>query len=100
MADIRDEQRVAPIAGQPLPHDALIILPVRSTVLFPGLVLPISVGRAGSVAAAQQAVREQRQVGLLMQRNADVPEPAAPVLIGLAVVTALNCRRLRNSSVT
>jgi len=40
------------------------------------LVLPISVGRPGSVAGAQQAVRQQRQVGILMQRNAEVPEPA------------------------
>jgi ATP-dependent Lon protease len=58
-----------------LPPDALIIVPVRNTVLFPGLVLPISVGRPGSVAAAQQAVREQRQIGILMQRDPDVAEP-------------------------
>ena len=75
MADMPDEQRPTTTAATPLPSDALIILPVCSTVLFPGLVLPISVGRAGSVAAAQQAVREQRQVGLLMQRNAETPEP-------------------------
>jgi ATP-dependent Lon protease len=46
-------------------------------VLFPGLVLPISVGRQRSVAAAQQAVREQRQVGILMQRDPEVNEPSA-----------------------
>ena len=44
----------------PLPADALIIVPVRNTVLFPGLVLPITVGRAKSIAAAQQAVRDQQ----------------------------------------
>ncbi|KAB2911271.1 MAG: endopeptidase La [Hyphomicrobiaceae bacterium] len=60
----------------PLPADALIIIPVRNTVLFPGMVLPITVGRPGSVAAAQQAVREQRQVGILLQRDPDVAEPA------------------------
>ena len=60
-----------------LPPDALIIVPVRNTVLFPGLVLPITVGRPKSIAAAQQAVREQRQVGILMQRDADVADPAA-----------------------
>src|ERR1700760_1599052 len=54
----------------PLPPDALIIVPVRNTVLFPGVVLPITVGRPRSVAAAQQAMREQRPVGILMQRNA------------------------------
>ena len=60
----------------PLPSDALIILAVRNTVLFPGLVLPITIGRPGSVAAAQQAVREQRQVGILMQRDAEVADPS------------------------
>src|ERR1700727_1601516 len=60
----------------PLPPDALIIVPVRNTVLFPGLVLPITVGRAKSIAAAQQAVREQRQVGILMQRDPEQAEPS------------------------
>jgi ATP-dependent Lon protease len=65
-----------PKAGYaPVPTDALIILPVRGTVLFPGLVLPITVGRPGSVAAAQQALREQRPLGILMQRNHEVEEP-------------------------
>jgi ATP-dependent Lon protease len=59
----------------PVPADALIILPVRGTVLFPGLVLPIAVGRPGSVAAAQQALREQRPLGILMQRTQDAEEP-------------------------
>jgi ATP-dependent Lon protease len=61
----------------PLPPDALIIVPVRNTVLFPGLVLPITLGRPKSVAAAQQAVRDQRQVGILLQRSADVEDPTA-----------------------
>jgi ATP-dependent Lon protease len=60
----------------PLPADALIIVPVRNTVLFPGMVLPITVGRAKSIAAAQQAVRDQREVGILLQRAADVSDPS------------------------
>jgi len=59
----------------PLPADALIIVPVRNTVLFPGLVLPITLGRPKSVAAAQQAVRDQRQVGILLQRSAEIDDP-------------------------
>src|SRR5262249_22708039 len=61
----------------PIPPDALIVVPVRNTVLFPGLVLPITLGRAKSIAAAQQAVRDQRQVGILVPRAAGVEEPAA-----------------------
>jgi ATP-dependent Lon protease len=59
----------------PLPPDALIVVPVRNTVLFPGLVLPITLGRQKSIAAAQQAVRDQRQVGILLQRDAEVSDP-------------------------
>jgi len=59
----------------PLPADALIILPVRNFVLFPGIVMPLSLGRALSIAAAQRAVREQRPVGVLMQRDAATENP-------------------------
>jgi ATP-dependent Lon protease len=59
----------------PLPPDALIVVPVRNTVLFPGMVLPFTLGRPKSIAAAQQAVRDQRQVGILLQRVAEVEDP-------------------------
>lgn len=58
-----------------IPADALIIVPVRNTVLFPGGVMPIAIGRPKSIAAAQQAVREQRQIGLLLQRDPESSEP-------------------------
>jgi ATP-dependent Lon protease len=38
--------------------DTLLILPVRETVLFPGVLFPISIGRPVSVGAVQQAMRE------------------------------------------
>jgi ATP-dependent Lon protease len=61
----------------PLPDDAMIIVPVRNFVLFPGMVMPVTIGRPKSIAAAQQAVREQRQVGILKQRDPEVSEPTA-----------------------
>ncbi|MBA1159299.1 endopeptidase La [Microvirga mediterraneensis] len=60
-----------------LPPDGLLIVPVRNTVLFPGTVFPIALGRERSIAAAQQAVREEQQIGLLMQRDAEIAEPTA-----------------------
>ncbi|WP_207480034.1 endopeptidase La [Arenibaculum pallidiluteum] len=59
----------------PLPEDALILLPVRNVVLFPGLVLPFTVGRTRSVAAAQEAVRRSRPLGIIMQRDERVDDP-------------------------
>jgi ATP-dependent Lon protease len=60
----------------PVPPDALIIVPVRGLVLFPGLMLPITIGRPPSIAAAQQAMRDQRPVGILMQRNREIDDPS------------------------
>jgi ATP-dependent Lon protease len=59
-----------PVAAKPLPADALILIPMRNTVLFPGVISPITVGRPTSVAAAQEAVRSEKKVGFLLQRDA------------------------------
>jgi ATP-dependent Lon protease len=48
-------------------EDVLIILPVNNTVLFPGVVLPIAISGNTALAAAQEAVRTQRRVGLLLR---------------------------------
>ncbi|MEA3149938.1 MAG: ATP-dependent Lon protease, partial [Gammaproteobacteria bacterium] len=52
-----------------VPEDVLIILPVRDTVLFPGVVLPIAITGRRALAAAQEAVRTQRRVGLVVQKD-------------------------------
>jgi ATP-dependent Lon protease len=62
-------------ALRPLPADAMIILPVRNVVLFPGIVVPLAVGRERSRAAAEAAAREQRPLGILLQVKPDVDEP-------------------------
>jgi ATP-dependent Lon protease len=52
---------------KPIPDDAMIVIPMRNTVLFPGVITPITVGRPRSVAAAQEAVRSELKVGFLLQ---------------------------------
>jgi ATP-dependent Lon protease len=66
----------APRAGalKPIPEDALILIPMRNTVLFPGVITPVTVGRPSSVAAAQEAVRSERKVGFLLQKDAQKNE--------------------------
>ena len=54
---------------KPLPEDALIVIPMRNTVLFPGVISPVTVGRPSSVAAAQEAVRSEKKVGFLLQKD-------------------------------
>ncbi|MCC7486720.1 MAG: endopeptidase La [Burkholderiales bacterium] len=58
-----------------LPEDAVIILPVRNLVLFPGVVLPITIGRERSRVAAQHALRSQQPVGVLLQRRREIDHP-------------------------
>jgi ATP-dependent Lon protease len=60
---------------KPLPPDAMILLPVRNLVLFPGIVIPLAVGRERSRAAAQEAVRLQRPLGIVLQTKPDIDEP-------------------------
>jgi ATP-dependent Lon protease len=57
------------------PEDVLIVLPIRDLVLFPGVVLPITLHGKHALAAAQEAVRTQRRVGLLLQKDPDVEDP-------------------------
>jgi ATP-dependent Lon protease len=74
--DITDQESgAAEQAIAKLPDDALIIIPTRNLVLFPGLVLPITVGRESTVAAVQQAARTGRQIGVLLQRDAATENP-------------------------
>ncbi len=60
-------------------EDVLIILPVNNTVLFPGVVLPIAIAGNAALAAAQEAVRTQRRVGLLLQTEPSAEAPGAAV---------------------
>ncbi len=57
------------------PADAMIVIPVRQMVLFPEIVFPISINRPMSVEAAQAAIREQRQVLILLQSDPSVDAP-------------------------
>jgi ATP-dependent Lon protease len=76
----------APAPTPSAPPDALIIVPVRNTVLFPSMVMPVTVSRPRSILGAQQAVREQRPVGVLMQRNAQAEDPIPIDMHGMGTI--------------
>jgi ATP-dependent Lon protease len=66
----------APLEGVPaIPDDALILITTRNLVLFPGTVLPITLGRQRSIVAAQTAIRLNRPVGLVLQREPTTEDP-------------------------
>src|SRR6266849_2938088 len=66
-----------PETGPAIPEDALILISTRNLVLFPGTVLPITLGRQRSITAAQTAIRLNRPVGLVLQREAATEDPIA-----------------------
>src|SRR5213594_299458 len=57
--------------------DALVILPLRNTVLFPATVAPLTIGRPGSAQAIQEAVRKETPIGIVAQKDwkIELPKP-------------------------
>jgi ATP-dependent Lon protease len=83
-----DEDRESPRSRPRLtvPPGALVILPLRNTVLFPSTVMPLMVGRPGSLHAVEEAVRQQLSVGFVAQRdpNVEAPQPKDLFEVGTA----------------
>jgi ATP-dependent Lon protease len=55
--------------------DTVPLLPLRNTVLFPGMVIPITVGRNKSIRLAQEYGRTNEPIGVVTQRDNDVEDP-------------------------
>ena len=82
--DERNEQRGGSLLV--VPENALIIVPIRNAVLFPGMILPLTISREPSILAAQQAVKTDRPVGILLQRDAEVEQPTLQDLYRVGTV--------------
>jgi ATP-dependent Lon protease len=79
----------APLPSPPIPNDALIIVPMRGTVLFPQNVSPLVIGRKRSIAAVQQAVRSEKPIGLIMQLRDQDEEPGPDDLHAVGTVSEI-----------
>jgi ATP-dependent Lon protease len=53
----------------------IALVPMRNVVLFPHLLLPITVGRSRSIAAVRHAIETHSPIGLVLQRDAAIDEP-------------------------
>ena len=51
------------------------LLPLRNTVLFPGVVLPITVGRDKSIRAVNDAYKADKLIGVIAQKDSDIEDP-------------------------
>jgi ATP-dependent Lon protease len=55
--------------------DTIALLPLRNTVLFPGVVLPITVGRDKSIKAVNDAYKGTKLIGVIAQKDSSVEDP-------------------------
>jgi len=62
------------IKPEDLPEE-LSILPIKNTVLFPGVVIPITVGRQKSIKLVKKAYQGNRIIGVIAQKNSQAEEP-------------------------
>ena len=65
------------------PPDTLMLVAMADTVLMPGMVMPLSVGRPDAAAALQEAARTQHHIAIVLQRD---PASEAPGLDGLHTI--------------
>jgi ATP-dependent Lon protease len=72
----------------PIP-DILPVLPLKDVVVFPYIILPLSVSRERSINAVDAALAEQRIIMLVAQRNAQVELPRLPDLYPVGTVAAI-----------
>ena len=78
--DLNDEQLIP--AELPL-------LPLRNTVLFPGVVIPITVGRDKSIKAVNEAYKADKLVGVVSQKDSLVEEPTVSDLVNIGTVAKI-----------
>src|SRR5688572_26410513 len=68
--------------------DQLSILPIKSTVLFPGVVIPITVGRQKSIRLVKKAYQGHRIIGVISQKNS-AEEPVVDDLYKVGTVARI-----------
>jgi ATP-dependent Lon protease len=69
--------------------DMLPVLPLRNTVLFPGVVLPINVGRKKSLKLIQDVYKGSRLLGAVAQKDYTVDDPTQDDLFGIGTVAEI-----------
>lgn len=78
-----------PNADQQAIPAELPILPLRNTVLFPGVVIPITVGRDKSIKAVNDAYKADKLIGVLAQKDSTVEEPVVSDLEDIGTVAKI-----------
>jgi ATP-dependent Lon protease len=95
LAEITDFDNIEliPLGGEEIDDDKLgvladelPILPVRNMVLFPGMVIPITVGRQKSIRLVKKAYKGNRTLGVITQANPNKEDPTGEDLFKVGTV--------------
>ncbi len=79
-----DKKAAAPAAGELLP-----VLPLRDIVVFPHMIVPLFVGREKSVRALEAAMKDDKQILLVAQKNAAQDDPSADDIFRVGTVSTI-----------
>jgi ATP-dependent Lon protease len=69
--------------------DEIALLPLRNTVLFPGVVIPITVGREKSIKAITDANKADKVIGVITQKDINTEEPTSADLESIGTVAKI-----------
>lgn len=69
--------------------ETLPVLPLRNTVLFPGVVIPITAGRDKSIQLLQQANKDKTLIGVVSQKDAANEDPGKEDIYGIGTVARI-----------
>ena len=69
--------------------DEISLLPLRNTVLFPGVVLPITVGRDKSIKAVNDAYKADKLIGVIAQKDTNVEDPETKDLESVGTIAKI-----------
>ncbi|HSR39065.1 MAG TPA: endopeptidase La [Phnomibacter sp.] len=69
--------------------DTIPVLPLRNTVLFPGVVIPITVGRDKSIKAVNDAYKNDKLIGVVAQKDSNVEDPESGDLVSVGTVAKI-----------
>src|SRR6476660_7578674 len=69
--------------------DEISLLPLRNTVLFPGVVLPITVGRDKSIKAVNDAYKGDKLIGVIAQRDSNIEDPETKDLENVGTIAKI-----------
>jgi ATP-dependent Lon protease len=85
----------APIQGTVYP-----VLPLRDIVVFPGMIVPLFVGREKSVKALEEVMKDDKQILLIAQKNATQDDPGPDDIYGIGTLgTVLQLLKLPDDTV-